>query len=91
MIAVVGNDAGWTQIAREQVEILKDDVGTVLAPTDYDRVAEGFGAEGLRIDDAELADAVLARRRKAMARDGHPVFVNALIGKTDFRKGSISM
>ena len=31
VIAVVGNDAGWTQIAREQVKMLKDDVGTVLA------------------------------------------------------------
>jgi hypothetical protein len=24
VIAVVGNDAGWTQIAREQVKLLKD-------------------------------------------------------------------
>ncbi len=30
VIAVVGNDAGWTQIAREQVKMLGDDVGTVL-------------------------------------------------------------
>ena len=30
-IAVVGNDAGWTQIAREQVKMLHDDVATVLA------------------------------------------------------------
>ena len=28
VVAVVGNDAGWTQIAREQVEVLGDDVGT---------------------------------------------------------------
>jgi hypothetical protein len=28
---------------------------------------------------------------KAAARAGHPAFVNAIIGKTDFRKGSISM
>ena len=27
VIAVVGNDAGWTQIAREQVKMLHDDVG----------------------------------------------------------------
>ena len=31
VIAVVGNDAGWTQIAREQVKMLHDDVATVLA------------------------------------------------------------
>ena len=29
-LAVIGNDACWNQIAREQVEILQDDVGTVL-------------------------------------------------------------
>ena len=43
VIAVVGNDAGWTQIAREQVEILQDDVACTLLPTDYHAVAAGFG------------------------------------------------
>ena len=41
VIAVVGNDASWAQIARDQVELLGDDVGTVLRRTDYHRVAEG--------------------------------------------------
>ncbi len=50
VIAVVGNDAGWTQIAREQIEVLKDDVGTVLARTDYHKVAEGYGGRGLLLD-----------------------------------------
>jgi acetolactate synthase-like protein len=90
VIAVVGNDAAWTQIAREQVELLKDAVGTVLAPTDYHRVAEGFGAKGFAVSAAAEAPAILAAA-KAAARAGYPVFVNAIIGKTDFRKGSISM
>jgi acetolactate synthase-like protein len=30
-------------------------------------------------------------RAKRAALDGHPVLVNALVGKTDFRKGSISI
>jgi len=34
VIAVVGNDASWSQIAREQVKMLHDDVATVLARTD---------------------------------------------------------
>ena len=46
VIAVVGNDAGWTQIAREQVKMLHDDVATVLARTDYHAVAAAFGAAG---------------------------------------------
>ncbi len=90
VVALVGNDAGWTQIAREQVEVLKDDVGTVLAPTDYERAAEGLGARGLRLDDAARVDGVL-REAVAAARSGRPVYVNARIGRTDFRKGSISM
>jgi len=90
VIGVVGNDAGWTQIAREQVEMLHDDVGTVLAHSDYHRVAEGFGAVGLRLDDPELAEDVLTQAQAA-AGQGRPVLVNAILGKTDFRKGSISI
>jgi len=90
VVALVGNDAGWTQIAREQVDVLKDDVGTVLAPTAYERAAEGLGARGLVLDDASRVDGVL-REAVAAARSGRPVYVNARIGRTDFRKGSISM
>ncbi|MCS6839580.1 MAG: thiamine pyrophosphate-binding protein [Roseiflexus sp.] len=90
LVAIVGNDAGWTQIAREQVEILHDDVATTLAYSDYDRVAGGFGAVGYRLDDPELAEETLHRARQTAAQ-GKPVLVNALIGKTHFRKGSIAM
>jgi acetolactate synthase-1/2/3 large subunit len=89
VVAVVGNDAGWTQIARDQVEILQDDVGTVLARTDYERVAEGLGAAGLRIEAPEDVESRLAQARH-LAR-GRPVLVNAWLAKTEFRKGSISI
>jgi acetolactate synthase-like protein len=36
IIAVVGNDAGWTQIEREQVPILGDNVACPLLYTAYD-------------------------------------------------------
>ena len=87
VVAVVGNDASWSQIARAQIELLRDDVGTVLAPTRYDRVAAGFGALGLHVDDAEGLPAVLARARDS----GQPVLVDVRTGRSDFRKGSISM
>jgi acetolactate synthase-1/2/3 large subunit len=90
VIAVVGNDAGWTQIAREQVEVLKDDVGTVLARTDYHTVAEGYGGRGLRIGCPGEVRAVLEEAVR-IARGGTPVLVNAQIGRTEFRKGSVSM
>jgi acetolactate synthase-1/2/3 large subunit len=90
VIGLVGNDAGWSQIAREQVAMLHDDVGTVLARTDYDRVAAGFGADGLRVEDPELVAETLAQA-KAAAGAGRPVLVNVQLGKTNFRKGSISL
>jgi len=90
VIAVVGNDAGWTQIAREQVEILKDDVGTVLARTDYHKVAEGYGGKGLLLTRGEDIPAVLEEAVRT-ARAGTPVLINVHLAKTEFRKGSISM
>ncbi len=90
VIAVIGNDAGWTQIAREQVAVLEDAVGTVLAPTDYERAAEGLGACGLRLRAGDDLDRVLAEAR-AIAASGRPVYVNAHLGRTEFRKGSISI
>ncbi|MFW6051777.1 MAG: thiamine pyrophosphate-binding protein [Myxococcota bacterium] len=89
-IAIVGNDGSWAQIAREQVEMLGDDVGTVLLRTDYEKVAEGYGGVGLRLDDPAKIDAVLDEA-KALAKQGKPVVVNVHIATTDFRKGSISM
>lgn len=90
VIAVVGNDASWQQIARDQVVLLEDDVGTVLARSDYHRVAEGFGAKGLLVDRVEDLPRVMAEAKQAAAA-GTPVLINAQIGKSDFRKGSISM
>ena len=90
VIAVVGNDACWMQIAREQVEILEDDTGCALRRSDYHTVAQGLGGQGLKVERPEdvkpaLREAIDASRR------GLPVVINALIGATDFRKGSISM
>ena len=90
VIAVVGNDGAWSQIAREQVEILDSDVATRLHQADYHAVIQGFGGEGLLIDDEGEAERVLQRARQ-IAAAGKPVLVNALIGQTEFRKGSISM
>jgi acetolactate synthase-1/2/3 large subunit len=90
VIAVIGNDAGWTQIAREQVEILGDDVGVTLRRTAYHLVAEGYGGRGFEITSPDEIRPVLEAARAAHA-EGHPVVINAQIGTTEFRKGSISM
>lgn len=90
VIAVVGNDGCWSQIAREQVDILHDDVGCTLGRAAYQRAAEALGARGLLLRDPADIDRVLAEA-KQLAAAGHSVLINAWIGRTEFRKGSISM
>lgn len=90
LIAVIGNDGGWSQIAREQVEVLKSDVATRLNRTDYHKVAEGFGGKGFLVEKENQIQPTLEQARET-ARKGIPVAINLLIGPTDFRKGSISM
>ncbi len=70
--------------------MLGDDVGTVLRRTDYHRVAEGYGGKGFLLDDPAATTEVLAAAKREAAA-GSPVLVNAMIGRTEFRKGSISM
>ena len=89
-IAIVGNDACWAQIAREQIKLLEDDVGVRLARTDYHRAAEGLGAEGLLITrDDEIAPTLA--RAKELSDAGRPVLVNVHLAETDFREGSLSI
>ncbi len=90
VIAVVGNDAGWTQIAREQKDIFGTAISTELAHSAYHLVAEGYGGIGLRLDDPRKINETLIEA-KAIARAGKPVLINVMISQTDFRKGSISM
>ncbi len=90
VITVIGNDAGWTQIARDQSVILGDDVGSVLRYNRYHEMAEALDARGYLID-GNAGIAPVLERAKQESRAGRPVLINALIGRTDYRKGSISM
>ena len=90
VIAVVGNDGAWTQIMRDQVPMLGDDVATVLGREDYEGVAAALGARGFRITRPEDVERTLAEALE-VARSGTPVLVNVHIGLTEFRKGAISL
>ena len=90
VIAIIGNDAGWTQIARDQVHMLGSAVSTELAPTEYHKAVEALGGAGYFIDDENQIDEVLTHAKES-AQSGKPTVVNVRIGKTDFRKGSLSM
>lgn len=90
VIAVVGNDACWTQIVRDQVTLLGSDVACNLARSDYHEVAAGFGAVGFEVRELEHVEPVLAKA-KELRREGRTVLINALIDRNDFRKGSLSV
>ncbi|XP_075857611.1 2-hydroxyacyl-CoA lyase 2 [Microcebus murinus] len=92
VVALIGNDAGWTQISREQVPSLGSNVACSLAYTDYHKAAMGLGARGLLLS-RENEDQVVKVLHDAQqqCREGHPVVVNILIGRTDFRDGSIAV
>ena len=90
VISIIGNDAGWTQIARDQVDMLGDVVGTKLEPTEYHKAVEALGGAGYFIDNENQIDEILIQAKES-AQSGKPTVVNVRIGKTDFRKGSLSM
>lgn len=101
IIAVVGNDACWTQIAREQVPMFKSSVACMLEYSNYEDVARGYGGEGYCIrgavpdedggktDGENIEDALV--KAKEVAGNGTPILLNFHIGKTNFRDGSISV
>jgi len=90
VVAVVGNDASWSQIAREQVKMLDDDVGTVLARSDYHDVAAALGGHGVLLKRADETVAYSQEARDAASK-GVPVLINCWLDGTDFREGSLSM
>lgn len=93
ILSLVGNDAGWTQIAREQVPMFNTNVACGLEYTDYHVVADGYGGKGYLVKSLEdleksMKEGLAISRSKTSAK---PVLLNVLIGKTNFREGSISV
>ncbi|CAM9861217.1 unnamed protein product [Lampetra planeri] len=92
IIALVGNDACWSQIAREQVPMLGSNVACGLAFTDYHVVGDGLGARGFLLGkekESQIDEVIKAAQ--AESKQGRSSLINTLIGKTNFREGSISV
>ncbi|AKU99637.1 Acetolactate synthase large subunit [Labilithrix luteola] len=89
VIALIGNDAGWTQIRRGQVELYGEEraVATGLDYTRYEKVVEACGGRGFWVEKIEQLGPALD---EAFAC-GKPACVNVKIAKSDFRKGAISV
>uniref|UniRef100_A0A8C4TB48 2-hydroxyacyl-CoA lyase 2 n=1 Tax=Erpetoichthys calabaricus TaxID=27687 RepID=A0A8C4TB48_ERPCA len=92
VISLVGNDACWSQISREQVPLLGSNVACGLAFTDYHIVADGYGGKGYLVSSSEehkLEEIIKSAQRDN--REGRAALINVLIGKSNFREGSISV
>jgi acetolactate synthase-1/2/3 large subunit len=89
VIALIGNDAGWTQIRRGQVELYGEAraIATALDYTRYEKVVEACGGVGFWVEKLEelgpALDAAFAAKK--------PSCINVKIAKSDFRKGAISV
>ncbi|XP_056139483.1 2-hydroxyacyl-CoA lyase 2 [Lampris incognitus] len=92
VIAVVGNDACWSQISREQVPILGSNVACGLAFTDYHVVADGYGGKGYLVgrENEDRLKEIIKQAQKE-SQEGKAILLNVLIGKTNFREGSVSV
>ncbi len=89
VVAVIGNDAGWTQIRRGQVQLYGEEraVATGLAYTRYDQVVEAIGGRGFWVETVDqLGPALDAAFSSDVAS-----CVNVKLGASDFRKGAISV
>jgi len=92
VIAIVGNDACWTQIEREQTPMLGDDAACVLAYVDYHKAAVALGGAGLCVSDPdETHIRNTLTEAQNISRQGKSVLVNVKIGRTGFREGSLSV
>lgn len=90
VMTVIGNDGCWSQIARDQIAILNSDCAVNLQQANYEQVGQAFGSEGERVENIETFTASVTRAI-AKSRAGVPYIINAIISKSDFRKGSLSM
>lgn len=89
VIGIIGNDAAWMQIRRGQEQLYGTErsVASALSHTRYDRVVEALGGHGEYVEKARDIRPALER---AIA-SGKPALVNIKLGRSDFRKDSVSV
>lgn len=100
IIGVIGNDSCWTQIARDQKPLFKDDVACMLSrDTAYERVAAALGGAGWRVcrEGQPRADAAAAAAtldaEQALAEQGAaapaaaPAPLDAVVGPNNSGDG----
>jgi acetolactate synthase-1/2/3 large subunit len=85
IVAIVGNDAAWTQIREPQISVFGEDraPATTLLPTRYDKIVEAMGGHGEYVERPEEIRPALERAFDS----GKPACVNVRIDQKE-NKGS---
>ena len=93
VVAIIGNDAGWTQIRRGQVEMYGPEraVATGLDYTRYEKIVDACGGKGFWVETVDELGPALDAAFAYANEEQKPACVNVKIAKSDFRKGSISV
>lgn len=88
-VAVVGNDAAWTQIRRLQVQVFGEEraVASALGRARYDRVVAELGGYGEYVRRPEELRPALDRAFESEL----PALVNVEMGASTFRAGAVSV
>ncbi|KRZ69500.1 Acetolactate synthase-like protein, partial [Trichinella papuae] len=88
VVAVVGNDARWSQIHRTQTSIFGTAVGCVLEYSSYEQVAAAFHFKGIKIDGTNgiTVEGILNEVPQLNAH-GIGVLLNCYISPSGFRDG----
>ncbi|EGC40414.1 hypothetical protein DICPUDRAFT_51993 [Dictyostelium purpureum] len=89
--SIIGNDACWMQIMREQVDSLHSEVGCNLSYTNYQDASIALGGKGYKASNIDELKHALDESSKILDQNQEPVVVNCIIDRNDFRKGSISV
>lgn len=90
IIGIIGNDSAWMQVARGQISYFNDSVGTELGDRHYEKAVTAFGPAGFLVEKEEDLKPTL-EKAILLSKQGQSVLVNVMIGRSDFRKGSVSM
>lgn len=87
--SIIGNDGKWNQILRDQVTILGAPTACLLdQSTRYDKVAEGWGAKGYLCESTEDVERAI---KEAQGDGSKGACLNVIVGRSDFREGSVSV
>lgn len=89
VVAVIGNDAAWTQIRRGQIQLYGEDraLATRLEYTRYEQVVQALGGKGYWVERIEELGPALDGALAAEV----PSCVNVRIASSEFRKNAIAV